>query len=128
MSDQIEIFIDAMPISANRLWLQNYRTKRTYLNPKYKMFRELVRFRTAGLKMPDDWPYAYVELVVHPQRRVGDADNYNKCCLDSLTYAGFWKDDKLAAGVYSHFGAPDPNKKGCVLIKLERRETKFADE
>ena len=72
MSDQIEIFIDAMPISANRLWLQNYRTKRTYLNPKYKMFRELVRFRTAGLKMPDDWPYAYVELVVHPQRRVGD--------------------------------------------------------
>lgn len=126
MNDKIEIFIDMMPISANRLWLQNYRTKHTYLNPKYKTFRQLTQFRLAGKRLPKDWPYAYVEIIVHPKRRIGDADNYNKCCLDSLTYAGFWKDDKVVSGVYSHFGKPDKN--GCVLLVLERREAKFDDE
>ncbi|MBQ9812492.1 MAG: RusA family crossover junction endodeoxyribonuclease [Thermoguttaceae bacterium] len=125
--DPIEIFIDAMPVSANRIWLQNYKTKQTYLNPKYKVFKRIVQLRCAGTRMPDDWPYCYVQIVVHPKRRSGDADNYTKPILDALTYAGFWDDDKRVADVRSRFGAPDPDKNGCVLIIVERRETKFAD-
>ena len=122
---RITLFIDAMPVSTNRIWLQNYRTGRTYLNPQYKLFGQIAKLRVGGRKMPSDWPYAFVRLIVHPKRRVGDADNYSKCCLDSLTHAGFWPDDKVVSDCRSGFGSPD--KRGSVLIILERSETKFED-
>ena len=123
----IKIFIDAMPISANRLWLHD-RLGRTYLNPKYRDFKNLVLFSLRGKRLPDAWPFCFVKITVHPRRRSGDADNYNKGILDALTFAGFWKDDKVVAEVRSRFGAPDKEKRGCVLVEVERRISKFTDE
>lgn len=124
-TERIVFKIDCMPISTNQIWRTNYRTKRRYLNPKYKVFRQIAALRVGGTRMPSDWPYAFVRLIVHPKRRIGDADNYSKCCLDSLTYAGFWVDDKVVSDCRSGFGAPDKN--GSVEIILERSETKFED-
>lgn len=125
-AEPIKIFIDMMPVSANKLWLHD-RFGRTYLNPRYRDFKNYVLLTLRGKKFPSSWPYCYVKIVVHPRRRIGDPDNYNKGILDSLTFAGFWKDDKVVADVRAKFGAPD-KKGGCVLITLERREAKFTDE
>lgn len=116
-----------MPVSANRIWLQNYRTNRTYLNPKYREFCKIVYYKVLAdrLRLPKDWKYCYVELTLHPKRRVGDADNYNKPTLDALTKAGFWDDDKRVADVRAKFGSVD--KAGRVDVLIERRETKFED-
>ncbi len=124
--DPIVINIDMMPISTNRIWLQNYRTKRTYLNPAYKLFRQYAAIRIGRMRMPDDWPFCFVRIIVHPKRRIGDADNYSKGVLDSLTHAGFWKDDKVVAKVESGFGSPCSSS--WVQIIIERRETKFTDQ
>lgn len=124
-SNRIVFKIDMMPISVNKIWLQNYRTKRTYLNPRYKEFRQYLALKIRGARFPEDWPFCFVRIRVHPKRRIGDADNYNKGILDSLTYAGFWKDDKIVANIDSGFGAP--NREPWVEIIIERRETKFSD-
>lgn len=126
-SEKITLFIDMMPPSANRIWLQNYKTGKTYLNPKYRDFKKFVALTLAGKKLPSSWPYCYVKIVVHPRRRAGDADNYTKPTLDALTAAGFWVDDKVVADVRARFGSPD-KKGGCLLITIERREKKYTDE
>lgn len=123
--ERIALFIDAMPVSTNRIWLQNYRTGRTYLNPQYKLFRQIAKLRVGGERMPTDWKYCAVAIVVHPRRRIGDSDNYTKCILDSLTYAGFWPDDKVVAKNESEFGTVD--KRGSVEIFLTKRDRKFPD-
>lgn len=124
--ETIYLTVDLMPISTNRIWLQSYRTRRTYLNPDYKVFRDYFAIMIAGKRMPKSWKFCAVRIVVHPKRRVGDADNYIKCILDSLTHAGFWDDDKVVADVRSSFGSPI--KGGAVEIFIERRETKFTDQ
>lgn len=123
--DKIVINIDMKPVSTNRIWLQNYQTKRTYLNPEYRAFRQYTAIKVGRMRIPEKWPFCAVKIIVHPKRRIGDADNYTKGILDSLTHAGFWKDDKVVANVESGFGAPcsDP----WVQIVIERRETKFSD-
>lgn len=127
MSELIELFVDMAPPSANRIWLQNYRAGKTYLNPVYRQFCALVglRVRQKSLRLPEDWKYCAVEIVVHPKTRRGDVDNRIKPTLDALTKSGFWKDDSVVAQVRARFGKPD--KKGCVLIKIERRDEKFAN-
>ena len=125
--DRITFSIPAMPVSANRIWLQNYKTRHTYLNPKYREFCQIVYYTviTERLKMPDDWKYCYVFITLHPKRRIGDADNYNKPISDALTKAGFWRDDKCVADIRAKFGSID--KAGRVDVLIERRETKFED-
>lgn len=125
MSERIELFIDMAPPSANRIWLQNYKTGKTYLSPVYRQFCALVGLivRQKNLRMPNDWPYCAVKITVHPKTRRGDVDNRIKPTLDALTKAGFWKDDKCVAETTARFGKPD--KKGCVLITVEKREEKF---
>jgi len=119
----IYINIDAMPVSANQIWRQNYKTGRSYLNPEYQRFRTIVKYRTIGIKMPKSWKYCAVTIVVHPKRKAGDADNYNKGILDSLTKAGFWDDDSCVSEVRSAFG--DVDKNGRVEIAVEERKNKF---
>lgn len=121
--DRIYINIDAMPISTNQIWRQNYKTGRSYLNPEYQRFRTIVKYKTIGIKMPKSWKHCAVTIVVHPKRKAGDADNYIKGILDSLTKAGFWDDDRRVSEVRSAFG--DVDKNGRVEIAVEKRENKF---
>lgn len=125
MTDAIKIFVDAAPPSANRIWLPNRNGGKPYLNPAYEQFKALTRLRCVGVKIPKDWECCAVEIIVHPKKRSGDVDNRIKATLDALTFAGVWTDDSVVAEVKARFGAPD--KKGCTLIVLTKRTTKFPD-
>ena len=126
MTNKIIFKFDAAPISTNRIWLQNYKTRHTYLNPDYKVFRQLVALTLRGTRMPNDWKFVDVKIVVHPKRRTGDPDNFIKAVLDSLTKAGFWEDDRVVASVSSSFGKPD--KQGWTLVELTPTDSKFSDD
>ena len=116
-----------MPITTNKIWSHD-RFGRTYLNPKYRDFKNFVLLTLGGKRLPDSWPFCSVKITIHPPRRIGDADNYIKGIFDALTFAGFWKDDRQVAEVCARFGAPDKDKRGCVLVEVERRAEKFTDE
>lgn len=123
--ETIEIFIDALPPTANSIWRQNHRTGQTYLNPQYKNFREITALTVGRGRMPQDWKYCSVSITIFPRRRIGDADNRIKATLDALTYARFWPDDKVVAEVIARFGKVDKN--GAVSIVVTKRDRKFED-
>ena len=115
--------MNAVPPSANRIWLQNRRLGRVYLSPQYRTFKSLVKIQCAQTRIPQDWRYCAVSITVHPRSRRGDVDNRIKAVLDALTDAGFWMDDKVVAEVTARFGRPD--KDGCTLIEITERSEKY---
>lgn len=121
--NSIEIFVPYAPPSANRIWRQNYQTGRTYLSRTYVEFERVVATALAGRRLPDDWRYCAVEIVVRPNRRVGDVDNRIKAVLDALTKGGFWRDDRCVAEICCRFGNVD--KSGSVTVKVTKRDEKF---
>lgn len=116
----IEIVIEAAPPSVNRIW-RNGRGQ-TYLSKDAIAFYQLARL-TVRARVPSDWPFYRVDIIVEPRTRAGDVDNKIKPTLDALTKAGFWKDDDRVAFVSCRFGKI--NKRGRTIIRVSRMEKKY---
>lgn len=124
-SKTIELYIPMAPPSANVIWRRNPNSNKPFFSPTYKKFKDLVAWKCMNLKMPKEWKFCSVELVVHLKKRVGDIDNRIKPTLDALTRAGFWDDDKCVAEVHARFGRID--KDGSLLIIVRECIEKFPD-
>ncbi len=62
-----------------------------------------------------------VSIYLHPEdNRRRDIDNYSKALLDSLTFAGFWIDDKYISKL--HIYRLDPNKEAYIDITILCKE------
>lgn len=108
--------------SANREW-RNYRG-RTVLDKAVKQFNDVVALTLRGQRVPPDWPFYRVEIVVEPKRRSGDTDNRPKPVLDALTKCGYWPDDKNVAFSSSQFGSVHkPN--GRTFVRISPMPAKF---
>ena len=116
----IELDIPAAPPSVNRIW-RNGQGK-TYLSKEAVEFYQIVKW-TVRERVPKDWRYYRVEIVVEPRSRRGDVDNKIKPTLDALTKAGFWPDDDRVAFVSCHFGKV--NRNGRTLIRVSRMDKKY---
>lgn len=121
MSEPVELIFDAAPPSANKIW-RTYAGKNV-LSEEAKDFYRLVRFQLAGKRVPEDWNYYKVELVVEPRIKSGDVDNRIKPVLDALSKAGFWSDDKRVAFVSCQFGKI--NKRGRTIVRVSERKEKY---
>ena len=126
MPDEIEIFVPIYPPSANMIWRNRKGTNLPYLAKPYRLFKTAVERVVNGYKMPADWRFCEVELILHPTRRAGDEDNRIKPVLDALTRAHFWADDSCVARVMCRFGRVD--KTGSVCILVRKCDVKFPIE
>ena len=114
--------VDDVPPTANLIWRQNPRGG-MYLSPAMKTFCELVGLAVRKQRIPDDWKYCGVEIVVEPRQRRGDVDNRIMPVLDALTKCGFWEDDDIVAFVSCRYGAV--NKRGRTIIRITPRDSKY---
>lgn len=109
----LKIVIDAAPPSANRMW--RHYGKRSVISAETEAFNALV-LATVKERVPKEWPFYRVDIIVEPRRRCGDVDNRIKPVLDALTKAGVWRDDKDVAHVSCCFGAVNKSGKTTVCI------------
>lgn len=125
MQDHLIIRIPAYPPSANRQWRKtNY--GRVYLSKEAEDFNKATKWalvESNQMRVPKDWKYYNVYIVLHPARRSGDVDNREKPVLDALTKAGFWNDDKYVGRCTSDFG--DVRKTACISVLITPRTEKY---
>lgn len=111
------------PPSANRIWRTG--KGRTYLNPKYKAWKDeafacyLQQKKVAGHPIAGHFTY-HITLDEKKRKVARDGDNRNKAPLDFLQSVGLIEDDKLAdAGSWS-WGPIEP---GTCFIRLYQKRT-----
>lgn len=56
-------------------------------------------------------------VLVPPDRRQRDIDNYTKAVFDALTHAGFWADDSQVKRLTIEMRTPE--KPGAVWLKVQ---------
>ena len=118
--DDIVFTIPSAPPSANRLW-RNARG-RSFLAPAARDFYELVAYTLCGRRIPKEWEYVEVEIVVELNAARGDVDNRIKPVLDALTRAHFWRDDSQVVRVSCEFAAPG---RGATYVRVRRRAERY---
>lgn len=121
--DEIFLKIPAAPPTANLIWRQA--GGRSYLSPKAAAYYELAGLTLHGVKIPPDWKYVEVNIVVQLRRQAGDVDNRIKPVLDALTRVGVWKDDRIVARVSCEYMEPDGGD-GATFVRIARRKERFA--
>ncbi len=110
-----------VPPSVNTLW--RIERGKARLSKEARDFYALVKLFVRGKRAPRAWRYYAVDILIEPSRRSGDVDNKIKAVLDSLTKAGFWKDDSLVAAVSCQFGKI--NRRGRTIVRVSERKSKF---
>ena len=110
------------PPSVNHIWRKA--GSRTILDPKAAAFRHTVCVLVNALRkrhfIPSEPAEGKVAVMVEynqPDRRRRDLDNGNKALLDSLTYAGIWKDDSQVVLMLTYFGTPRRHGECRVLVQ-----------
>ena len=121
---KIQLEIDDAPPTANQMWRMAH--GRQVLSRDAKQWYETVRYFLAGVKVPKEWPFYKVEIVVEPKIRRGDVDNRIKPVLDALTKCQFWTDDEKVAFVSCRFGKV--NRAGKTFVTVSRMERKFLSD
>lgn len=122
----IIIVVDMAPPTVNHMWLKRGGTGGRFLSKEARVYISTVIATLAiqRQRMPQDWPFCAVDIVVEPIRRQGDVDNRIKAVLDAFTKAGFWEDDKVVAEVSCKFGKVcKPH--GRTIVTISPREKKF---
>jgi len=128
--ERLTLELPGLPTSANAIWRScvaaRGRKVYSYRSEEYRAWLRRVEAEilARGVRIPDDWPFVGVELILTPpNRRDVDVDNRFKALFDALTAARFWRDDSLVADVRASL--TEPVKGGRTLVHFERRETKY---
>lgn len=101
---------------------------RVFLTKKARDFHALVKETLNGEKMPPNWKYCAVWIIITPPRRRCDVDNRVKILLDAFTRAGFWYDDEAVASLRVEFRAPiKGNKDGAATVMIEHEPEKYKE-
>lgn len=118
------------PPTVNHIWLQRCSSLKRgatggrFLSKEARVYCQFAALAIQRQRMPQDWPFCAVDIVVEPIRRQGDVDNRIKAVLDAFTKAGFWEDDKIVAEVSCKFGKVcKPH--GRTIVTISPREKKF---
>lgn len=124
LTPRIPFHFPAAPPTLNHMWGRH--GSRTYLKKVGKDFHQLVANILDKNKLPPDWKYVHVDIIIRPPRRRCDVDNRVKALLDSFTRAGYWEDDEIVASFSVSFLAPQKgNKTGETFVYISKVEEKY---
>lgn len=110
------------PPSVNTYW--RIFGNRMIISEKGRTFRSaavaaIVAQMPAGFREIDH-DVAVKVMLMAPDRRRRDLDNYQKAVFDSLTHAGFWEDDNQIKRFCVEWG--DNTKGGLCTVEVEKFE------
>ena len=106
---------------------KTFYTSIVYVSPEGKAYKERVRLLMA-MQFPRMRPIEFrvgMRLEFHPATNHNfDTDNFLKCLLDTLTYAGVWVDDGLVFDrrELKRPAWSDGKQKGKVVVKIWKYE------
>lgn len=123
MNDAFVIYLPCTPPTLNHMFYTMNR--RRVISKEHREFRAIVRDALAGEKLPNDWKYVTVDLILTPKQRYRmDGDNYFKATFDALTNCGFWEDDSKVSSARFWFSAPNREAQQTTLV-VRRDDVKF---
>lgn len=126
-SIRYHLVIPSAPPTVNHIW--GRRGSATFLTKAAKEFHALAGKNVGGWKLPEQWEYYSLNIIIRPPRRRCDVDNRIKALLDSFTRAGLWEDDERVSDFCVRFLKPSKEcPAGETIVTISESKEKYWEE